>query len=188
MVADRSRSFDHGGALRFIEMKHYPHVVMSSVVFAEENIAITATKTLLSGFAAATLLVSAPAAEAKVILQQPEVKNFVKGTEPAPAAKTSSSAPKAPRKNENAGDPDGFDVKILALPASVGAVVGAYFALSAIDPGFTEFMAEASTKDSRGFAGYETSLKDTPFFGGSGDVPKSVAGKKAAPKKKRGLF
>jgi hypothetical protein len=49
-------------------------------------------------------------------------------------------------------------------------------------------MAEASAKDSRGYAGYETSLKDTPFYGGSGDVPKTVAGKKAAPKKKKGLF
>ncbi|KAI8113414.1 hypothetical protein M9435_003416 [Picochlorum sp. BPE23] len=154
----------------------------------KENATITVTKTLLSGFAAATLLVSAPAAEAKVVLQQPEVKNFVKGTEPAPAAKTSSSATKAPRKNQNAGDPDAFDIKVLALPVSVAAVVGGYFALNAIDPGFSEFMAEASAKDSRGYAGYETALKDTPFYGGSGDVPKTVAGKKAATKKKKGLF
>jgi hypothetical protein len=47
-------------------------------------------------------------------------------------------------------------------------------------------LQEASTKDSRGFAGYEPGLKDTPFFGGSGDVPRAAGGsaKKAAPKRK----
>ena len=155
--------------------------------FAENTFAIDAAKSLLAGFAAATLLTAAPSADAGVVLQQPQVKNFVKGTAPAPSSTTSSSTKKEPRRNENAGDPDAFDVKILALPLSVASVVGAYFALSAVDPGFVEFMEEASTKDSRGFAGYETGLKDTPFFGGSGDVPRAAGGsapKKAAPKKK----
>jgi hypothetical protein len=156
-------------------------------VIADHNVAINAAKSVLVGFAAATLLTAAPAVDAKVVPYQSEVKNFVKGT--APASSTSSPTEKktkAPRKNENAGDPDAFDVKILALPACVVTVVGAYFALSVIDPGFVEFMDEASTKDSRGFAGYETGLKDTPFFGGSGDVPKATGGaKKSAPKKKR---
>lgn len=74
-------------------------------------------------------------------------------------------------------------------------MLGLYFALAAIDPGFLEFMDEASTKDSRGFAGYETGLKNTPFFGGDGDVPRAAGGKaggkaakKAAPKKKYGFF
>ena len=108
-----------------------------------------------------------------------EVKNLVKNTEPPKKA------------NENAGDPDGFDVKVLALPACFGAVVGLYFALAAIDPGFLEFMEEASTKDSRGYAGYETGLKNTPFFGGDGDVPRAAGGSaaaKKAPKKSKGLF
>jgi len=164
----------------------YPHP--DNVLIAEQNFAVDAAKSVLTGFAAATLLTAAPAVDAKVILQQPEVKNFVKGTAPAPSASSpAAKKTKAPRKNENAGDPDAFDVKILALPASVVTVVGAYFALSVIDPGFVEFMEEASTKDSRGFAGYETGLKDTPFFGGSGDVPKATGGAKKAPKKK-GLF
>lgn len=158
-------------------------------MIAEQNIAVDVAKSMLAGFAAATLLTAAPAVDAKVILQQPEVKNFVKGTSPAPSASSpAAKKTKAPRKNENAGDPDAFDVKILALPVSVASVVGAYFALSAIDPGFVEFMEEASTKDSRSFAGYEPGLKDTPFFGGSGDVPRAAGGAKKAAPKKRGFF
>jgi hypothetical protein len=130
--------------------------------------------------------------QAGVQMYKSEVKNLVKNTEPAkkPKAAPGTAAAKPKKANENAGDPDAFDVKVLALPLCFGAVLGLYFALAAIDPGFLEFMEEASTKDSRGFAGYETGLKNTPFFGGDGDVPRAAGGsaKKAAPKKKKGLF
>jgi hypothetical protein len=155
---------------------------------AEKNIITDVAKSAMAAIAAATILTSPIPAEAGVVMQKVEVKNFAKGTEPAKKASSapSTKAAKKVRKNENAGDPDAFDVKILALPLCFGSVVGLYFALAAIDPGFLEFMEEASTKDSRGFAGYETGLKDTPFFGGSGDiaVPKSGGAAKKAPRKK----
>jgi hypothetical protein len=69
------------------------------------------------------------------------VKNFAKGTEPAKKAKAAPSAKAAKvTRNENAGDPDGFDVKVLALPLCFASVLGLYFALAAVDPGFVEFM------------------------------------------------
>lgn len=155
---------------------------------AECNVASDLAKSALAGFAAATLLAAAPA-EAGVKLQKAEVKNFVKGTSPAAAPKSSGAKAAAPKKNQNAGDPDGFDFKILVFPLSVIGVAAGGAALATLDPGFLEFMEEASTKDSRPYAGYETGLKDTPFFGGSGDVPKSTTGgKKTTSKKKKGLF
>ena len=69
------------------------------------------------------------------------MKNFAKGTEPAKKAKAAPSAKAAKvTRNENAGDPDGFDVKVLALPLCFASVLGLYFALAAVDPGFVEFM------------------------------------------------
>jgi len=151
-------------------------------------VAAAAAKSVLIGFAAATLLTAAPSADAKVILQKAEVKNFVKGTAPAPKAAPAKTSTK--RQNENAGDPDAFDFKTLVLPISVVALGAGGVALTKLDPGFAEMMEEAACKDSRGFAGQEDVLKDTPFFGGSGDIPKTVAGGKSAPKKskKKGAF
>mmetsp|Transcript_15953 Transcript_15953/g.45690 ORF Transcript_15953/g.45690 Transcript_15953/m.45690 type:complete len:196 (-) Transcript_15953:257-844(-) len=161
-----------------------------------KNIVADVARTSAMVAIASVLAVSSPVgvepAMAGVQMYKTEVKNLVKNTEPAkkPKAAPGTAAAKPKKANENAGDPDAFDVKVLALPLCFGAVLGLYFALAAIDPGFLEFMEEASTKDSRGFAGYETGLKNTPFFGGDGDVPRAAGGsaKKAAPKKKRGLF
>ena len=162
--------------LLLLSLEHLTETLSISMSIAGDNVVADVAKSALAGFAAATLLAVSPVADAKVILQQPEVKNFVKGTTPPPAQKSSSPAKTKERKNENAGDPDGFDFKSLALPLSVAGVVGAGVALNALDPGFAEFMEEASTKDSRPFAGYETGLKDTPFFGGNGDIPRSTSG------------
>ena len=167
----------------------------SSLAHASENLAADVAKTG-AALALATALTLAPVepAQAGVQMYKAEVKNLVKNTAPPKKAKSAPGvkASKPKKANENAGDPDGFDVKVLALPVCFGAVLGLYFALAAIDPGFLEFMEEASTKDSRGFAGYETGLKNTPFFGGDGDVPRaaggSAAAKKKAPKKSKGRF
>lgn len=54
-------------------------------------------------------------------------------------------------------------------------------------------------QDSRAYAGYETALKDTPFFGGSGSIPsragtgpskaaKGTGSTKKAGTTKKGLF
>ena len=156
----------------------------------ETNLVADVAKTG-AALALATALTLAPVeqAQAGVQMYKAEVKNLVKNTEPAkkPKAAPGVKASKPKKANQNAGDPDAFDLKILALPASLGVVAGLFFAFAAIDPGFLEFMEEASTKDSRGYAGYETGLKNTPFFGGDGDVPRAASGgaaKKAAPKKK----
>lgn len=161
------------------------------LIAAENNVVADAAKSVLAGFAAATLLATAPAAEAGVKLEKVEVKNYAKGT--APAKKASAPAEKkekAKRQNENAGSPDAFDFKTVVFPLSIIAVGAGGLAVTTLDPGFAEMMVEASCKDSRAFAGQEVVLKDTPFFGGSGEIPSRVAGG-AAPKKKggkKGLF
>jgi hypothetical protein len=148
---------------------------------------------LAAGLAAASLVAGVPAADAKVILVQPEVKNFVKDT---PKAAPSGEAKAAPTKRAPppaAETSEGFDFKPLVLPLSLALVGAGGFALASVDPGFAEMMVEAGAKDSRSYAGYETGLKDTPFFGGSGSIPTSVPGgasSKAATSKtkKKGFF
>lgn len=142
-----------------------------------------------AGLAAAAFITGVPSVEAKVILTQPEVKNFVKDTPASsPAATKSAPAKKTPKAAETS---EGFDFKPLVLPLSLITVAGGGFALYTSDPGFAKMMEEAGAKDSRMFAGYETNLKDTPFFGGSGSInpPKGAAPvAKKAKGKKGGLF
>lgn len=148
---------------------------------------VDGSKVMVAGLAAAALLVGAQSADAKVILTQPEVKNFVKNTAPA-SSSSSKSAPAVKRSPPAAQTSDGFDFKPLVLPLTLVTVVGGGFALTSVDPGFAEMMVEGGAKDSRFFAGYETGLKDTPFYGGTGGVPSSspLSGGKAAPPKKKG--
>lgn len=138
-------------------------------------------KSLAIGLATAALVAASPV-DAKVILVQPEVKNFVKGTSPAPAKKTAASKGSQP----TAGSSEGFDIKPLVLPISIVSIVGGAFVLNTVDPGFFPLMEElgAFSKDSTGYAGYETALKDTPFYGGSG----SIAAKGPAAAKKKSPF
>lgn len=160
---------------------------------------IDGSKALVAGLAAAALLVGGvPAADAGVIRYQQEVKNFVKDTpKAAPSADAASkAAPAAKRTPAAASSSEGFDIKPLILPISIVALAGGAFALTTIDPGFAEMMVEGGSKDSRTFAGYETNLKNTPFFGvPDGVIPSSVPGnntpKKGAAakgKKKGGFF
>lgn len=143
----------------------------------------------MAGLAAAALTFGVPSAEAGVVLVQPVVKNYVKDT---PAKASSGSTTAAPKRSPAPAETsEGFDFKPLVLPLSLVAVAAGGFALTKVDPGFAEMMQEAGTKDSRSYAGYETGLKDTPFFGGNGSIPTSVSGgAKAAPKKsaKKGGF
>jgi hypothetical protein len=169
-------------------------------VVERKQTVLEGAKLMAAGLAAAALIAVAPAAEAKVILSQPEVKNFVTGAEPAKAAASSGGAAapaktKAYRPPPAAETSEGFDFKPLVLPVTLVGLAGGAFALTVIDPGFAEMMVEGGSKDSRSFAGYEPGLKDTPFFGGSGSVPSSVPGgaapkNAAAPKKakKKGFF
>lgn len=148
-------------------------------------------KMMAAGLAAAALLAGAPMAEAKVILVQPEVKNFVTGAAPAPSAPAAgkAAAPKAKAPPPAAETSEGLDFKPLVLPLAVVAIGGAAVALPIIDPEFAEKMqGDWTSKDSTGYAGYEPKLKDTPFFGGSSPLSYAGAPKKAAPKGKGGLF
>ena len=154
-------------------------------------------KTLAAGLAAATLFMGVPSAEAGVTLYKTEVKNLVVE---APASSSKDSAPKqaaAKRPPAAAETSEGFDFKPLALPFALLAIAGGAAAINVLDPGFGAFMEEWGAKDSRSFAGYESGLKDTPFFGGTGSIPTSAGGNKggkpAAKKaakggKKGGLF
>lgn len=160
------------------------HVVMAT--------AVDVKKALVAGVAAVAMAVATPSADAGVVLVQPTVKNFVKDS-PSAAAPSSSGEKKATTKRAPppASTSEGFDFKPLVLPLSLVSVVAGGFALANIDPGFAELMEEAGAKDSRGYAGYETGLKDTPFYGGNGSIPTSVSGGKAPAKKaakKGGLF
>lgn len=152
---------------------------------ARKSLMVEGAKTLAAGLAAAALFVGVPAADAGVILTKSEVKNLVNNT--APAAKAKDAAPaaaKAKRPPPAAETSEGFDPKPLALPVALVAIAGGAAAVKALDPEFEASMEEWGSKDSRSFAGYETSLKDTPFFGGSGSIPTSAGGStKGAPKK-----
>lgn len=130
---------------------------------------------LAAGLAAAAIAV-APAAQAGVVLVQPEVKNFVTGTSPAPAAKAPAekkAAAKKEAKAEESGSPGGaFEAfRPVVLPLSMVAIAGAGIAATKADPEFAKLLDETwSAKDSNTTGvGYETApgLKDTPFFGGS---------------------
>jgi hypothetical protein len=153
-------------------------------------------KLLAAGLAAAVLVAGAPAADAKVVLKQPDVKNLVTGagysSSSSAASSSAAAAPKveAPRAPPPAAmTSSDADYKGLVLPLSLVVVAGGGFAWYSLDPGFAEMMVEGGSKDSRFFAGYEVGLKDTPFFGGSGEVPKaSPLGGKVAPKKKGSVF
>jgi len=133
------------------------------------------------GLAAAALVAAAPA-DAKVILVQPEVKNLVTGYQPKAASSSSNGgksakAKKLPAAAEVSGK---TDIKPFVLPLSIVAIAGGAFVVKTLDPGFAEVSAEWGAKDSRGYAGYETSLKN-------GSIP---TGTKAGSTKKakKGLF
>ena len=137
---------------------------------------------MIAGLAAAALLLGAPAADAGVILTKSVVKNLVTETAPAPSGASSKAAP-AKRPPPAAETSEGFDPKPLALPVALVAIAGGAVAIKGLDPEFESFMDEWGVKDSRTFAGYETNLKDTPFYGGSGSIPTSVPGGRGAAKK-----
>lgn len=159
------------------------------------SFAVEATRSLVAGLAGLALLAGAPEmAEAKVILTQPEVKNLVTGKDPSRKASSSSGSSSGPSKKSPppaSMTSDGFDFKPLVLPISLVVVGAGGFALASVDEGFAELMVEGGAKDSRAYAGYETSLKDTPFYGGNGSIPTSASGAKTASSKKTkkgGLF
>lgn len=140
----------------------------------------------LASVAAAALLVAAPV-DAKVILQQPQLKKaLVTDDSPAaaPAAKKELILPKdrkaaaaarpaaakapamkaAPSVSSQGGD---IDPKDVALPGVLVAIAGGAFALTKVDEGFADFMDTASAKNSNDDgAGYETILKSGALLGG----------------------
>lgn len=107
---------------------------------------------LAAGLAAAAVATCGSPAEAGVVLVQPEVKNFVNNTAPAPkAAKAANGAAPAKKeaaskKAEESGAPGGAfeSIRPLALPLALLAVGGAGFAASKADPEFAELMAGES--------------------------------------------
>jgi hypothetical protein len=130
---------------------------------------------LAAGLAAAALAV-APMAEAKVILVQPEVKNFVSDSPAAnKAVEKKAAAPKAEKKaykEESGSSGAGFEAfRPLALPLALVGVAGAGAVAVKVDPEFADlFDSTWSAKDSNATgAGYEVApgLKDGPFYGGS---------------------
>lgn len=135
------------------------------------------------GLAAAALIATAPAADAKVILVQPEVKNLVTGYQPKAASSSSdgSKAAKAKKLPPAAEVSGQIDIKPFALPIAIGAIAGGAFLFKTLDPDFAEVSAEWGSKDSRAFAGYETSLKNGSYAAGA-------KGGAATKKAKKGLF
>lgn len=140
---------------------------------------------LAAGLAAAAVATCSPA-EAGVVLVQPEVKNFVKGT--TPAAKTpeekKAAAPKAKAQEEASAPGSGFEAfRPLVLPLSLLFVGGAGAAAVKADPKFGTLLDEKwGSRDSNDMGvGYETApgLKDTPFYG----VSSTNGAKAAAPAK-----
>ena len=136
------------------------------------------------GLAAAALVATAPAADAKVILVQPEVKNLVTGYQPKAASSSSNGgsgkaakAKKLPAAAEVSGK---TDIKPFVLPLSIVTIAGGAFVVKTLDPGFAEVSAEWGAKDSRAYAGYETSLKN-------GSIPTGTKGG-STKKAKKGLF
>lgn len=139
---------------------------------------------LAAGLAAAAVATCSPA-EAGVVLVQPEVKNFVKGT--TPAAKTpeekKAAAPKAKKQEEASAPGSGFEAfRPLVLPLSLLFVGGAGAAAIKADPEFASRLDESwgSRNSNVVGVGYETApgLKDTPFFGGDNTTgPKGAAPK-----------
>ncbi|KAI3436220.1 hypothetical protein D9Q98_002274 [Chlorella vulgaris] len=131
---------------------------------------------LAAGLAAAAVTLSIPtAAEAGVVLVQPQVKNFVTDTPAAKApANSSPAAKKAAAYKEESSSAGGLSFEAfrpLVLPASLLAIAGGGIVASKLDPEFAElFSREWSAKDNNiTGTGYETTpgLKDTPFYGGS---------------------
>jgi hypothetical protein len=142
---------------------------------------VEAAKLLSAGMLSAALFLGAPAADAKVILVQPQVKNFVTGAEPAkvPGAPKAAKAAKAKGPPAAAMTSEGGDVQGLILPITLVVLGGGAVAWNALDPGLAEMMKEGSAKNSTTFAGYEPVLKNTPFYGGSGAIPSSLPGNNA---------
>lgn len=134
-------------------------------------------KFLAAGLAAAALLHGSPA-QAGIEYVKPESRKvFIDDgsaaavKKAAPAAAVAKKAPAASFQGEG-----GPDFKLFTLPLSLAAIAGGAVVVTKLDPGFAEMMKEAGAKDSRSFAGYETSLKDTPFYGGNGSIPSGSKG------------
>ena len=175
-------------------MQKYPLTWMNTTGERRQPL-VEGARVLTAGLAAAALFASSPTtADAGVILTQPEVKNFVTGKEPAKKATNDTKKEKKAAVPSAAMTSSGFDFKPLVLPISLVTIGAGGFALVTLDEGFAELMVEGGAKDSRNYAGYETSLKDTPFFGGNGSIPSSIAGSKTTSSKskskttKGGLF
>lgn len=162
-------------------------------------------KLLAASIAAAALLQSG-SADAKVIFEKREAKKLFQAVpeQPKKAAEAVTKEAKkaagefklpsisAPSVTTSGGD---IDVRAVALPGAIIAILGGGFALSKIDPGFAEMMSEASAKDSTSFAGYEQSLKDVAAKANPKTLlkkPANKSGKKTAASPKaggiRGLF
>lgn len=153
-------------------------------------------QTVAAAIAAAALLQASPVS-AKVILEQPQLKKVFQDDGPsAPAPKRDiilpgqrSKAPaagapaaKAPEaKKPEVSEQGGISAQSLALPASVLALAGGFFAWSKLDDGFEEFFTKASLKDSNLLgAGYEAEIK----AGGNGVVKRKPAAKTGTKKVK----
>eukprot|EP01026_Neomeris_dumetosa_P009335 TRINITY_DN1312_c0_g1_i1.p2 TRINITY_DN1312_c0_g1~~TRINITY_DN1312_c0_g1_i1.p2 ORF type:complete len:205 (-),score=39.78 TRINITY_DN1312_c0_g1_i1:135-749(-) len=86
-----------------------------------------------------------------------------------------------------------IDARSIALPGSIGAVVGLGFLLTKLDPKFGEILVDTSNKDSTTYGvGYESRLKtkggvQVPYYDGTLPSPsaqrQSKSGKKGGKKK-----
>lgn len=133
----------------------------------------------------------AGAADAKVIMAQPELKKVFQNDgsvaapkkAAAPSGVSASDAKAAPKPKaveiSTSGD---IDVRVIALPAALAAAAGGYFVLTKVDAGFADFLYNAASRDSNEFAGFEPLLKAE-----GGYVPPTGTKKVKAAVKKGGL-
>ncbi|KAI8474775.1 MAG: hypothetical protein J3K34DRAFT_406550 [Monoraphidium minutum] len=134
------------------------------------TVSVVAQQRVSFSQAAAAGLVSfalaASPALAGVVLEQPALKKVfqagddVVAAAPGGAAAPAKAAKAAPKKEVAETSSGGISPQVVALPAALVFVGGGAFALTSVDPGFTEFMRTASAKDSvADGAGYEPAIK-----------------------------
>eukprot|EP00877_Chromochloris_zofingiensis_P002175 jgi/Chrzof1/11959/Cz06g16040.t1_PETO[v5.2] len=133
---------------------------------------------------AAAALLSATPASARVIIEQPALKKLFQDDAPAaPAPKKSytnlpglrkaapsASAPATKAAPAAVSETSGGDLdpRLIALPASLAAIVGISFALSKVDADWNSFLDTAAAKNSVDLgAGYEVAIKEG-IVGGAG--------------------
>lgn len=134
----------------------------------------------------------AGAADAKVILAQPELKKVFQSDGSAPVVKKTGVSPalkaagfkepaakQAPKPQAvSSSTSGGLDPRSVALPGALLLGVGGYFAISKVDAGFADFVYNAAVRDSNDYAGFEPLLKAE-----GGYVPPGTKKVKAASKK-----